>query len=345
MKTKAPLRCALVGTDTLRGKELKGVLEEKRFPAQVMEFYDTDVEEEFSKLTEFRGEPKVIHPLDKSLLDGLDIVFLAADPKLNRELGRLAREGRFKAVDVAESFGGDASVPVVVVGVNDERTRRLNPRLAANPHPVTVILCHVFDALRGPYGLAKALAFVLEPASAYGDAGISELARQSIAMLSGAVPDEKSLFAERIAFNLLCRTEKSLPGGFSAVERRIVAEVGRVLDAPAFPLSVSLVLAPVFHTYAVMIYLELEKEASAADLVGALKKRPVFAFEEPDAVCSVSAASVAGTEGISIGSVKREEAFPRAFWLWAVADNLTRGSALNALGIAGLLAAPPEPVS
>jgi aspartate-semialdehyde dehydrogenase len=93
-----------------------------------------------------------------------------------------------------------------------------------------------------------------------------------------------------------------------------------------------------------MVYLELEKEASAAELAGALKKRPVFAFEKPDAVCSVSSASVAGTEGVSIGSIKREEAFPRAFWLWAVADNLTRGSALNALGIAGLLAAGSEPL-
>jgi len=345
MKTKAPLRCALVGTDTLRGKELKDVLEGKRFPAQVMEFYDTDVNEEYSKLTEFRGEPKVIHPLDKSLLDGLDIVFLAGDTKLNRELGRLALEGRFKAVDVAESFGGDASVPVVVVGVNDDRTRRLNPRLAANPHPVAIVLAHVFDALRGPYGIHKALASVLEPVSAFEDAGIAELANQSFAMLSGGGSDEKSVFPERIAFNLLCRTEKSLPSGFSAVERRIVAEVGRVLDDPGFPLSVSLVLAPVFHTYAAMIYVELDKEASVADLTRTFKERPLFALERPGDVCSVSSASVAGTEGISIGSIKREEAFPGAFWLWAVADNLTRGSALNALGIAGLLAAAPEPES
>lgn len=343
MKTKAPLRCALVGTDTLRGKELKDALEEKRFPASVMEFYDSDVAEEFSKLTDFRGEPKVIHPLDKSLLDGLDVVFLAGDPKLNRELGRLARDGRFKAVDVAESFAGDPSVPVVVVGVNDERTRRLNPRLAANPHPVTVILAHLFDALSGPFGVTKAIAFVLEPVSAYGDEGIGELANQSFSMLSAGGADERNVFSERIAFNLLCRTEQSLPGGFSAAERRIVSEVGRVLDVPGFPLSLSIVLAPVFHTYSIMVYVELGKDASAADLAGALKQRSLFTFEAPDAVCSVSSASVAGTEGIAIGAIKREEAFPRAFWLWAVADNLTRGSALNALGIAGLLAAGSEP--
>ncbi|MBN2205956.1 MAG: hypothetical protein JW742_01005, partial [Candidatus Aminicenantes bacterium] len=166
---------------------------------------------------------------------------------------------------------------------------------------------------------------------------------QSFAMLSAGGSDERGVFRERIAFNLLCRTEKGLPDGFSAAERRIVAEVGRVLDASGFPLSLSIVLAPVFHTYSIMIYVELDKDASVADLAGALKQRPVFAFEKPDAVCSVSSASVAGTDGIAVGSIKREEAFPRAFWLGVVADNLTRGSALNALGIAGLLAAGPEP--
>ncbi len=345
MKTKAPLRCALVGTETLRGKELKDVLDEKKFPVKVMEFYDADVRGEYSKLTEFRGEPKVIHPLDRSLLDGLDIVFLAGDPKLNRELGRLALEGRFKAVDVADSFNADATVPIVVAGVNDDRARQLKPRLAANPHPVTVILSHVLDALRGPFGIHKAVAFVLEPVSAFADAGIAELANQSFAMLSGGGSDEKSVFPEKIAFNLLCRTEKGLPSGFSAVERRIISEVRRVLDDPAFPLSLSLVLAPIFHTYSVMIFVELAKDAGLADLEKTFKDRPLFALEKPGAVCSVSPVSVAGTEGISIGSLKREEAFPRAFWVWAVADNLTRGSALNALGIASLLAAASEPVS
>jgi aspartate-semialdehyde dehydrogenase len=345
MKTRPSLRCALVGTDTLRGKELRDALDEKKFPVKVMEFYDPDVREEYSKLTEFQGEPKVIHPLDRSLLDGLDIVFLAADSATNRELGRLALEGRFKAVDVAESFGADETVPLGVAGVNDARVRRARPRLVANPHAVTIMLAHVFDALAGPFGVAKALAFVLEPVSAFEDAGIAELANQSFAMLSGGGSEDKKVFPEQVAFNLLCRTGTSLPGGFSAVERRIIAEVRRVLEQPDFPLSVSLVLAPIFHTYSVMVYVELVRETDLAGLEKTFRERQPFVLAKPDAACPVSSISVAGTEGISIGSLKREEDFPRAFWIWAVADNLTRGSALNALGLAALLAASPEAVS
>jgi len=65
MKERKKIRVALVGTDSLRGKELKNVLSKRPFPLKDIDFFDPDVEEEYSKLTEFRGEPKVIHYLDK----------------------------------------------------------------------------------------------------------------------------------------------------------------------------------------------------------------------------------------------------------------------------------------
>jgi aspartate-semialdehyde dehydrogenase len=46
---------------------------------------------------------------------------------------------------------------------------------------------------------------------------------------------------------------------------------------------------------------------------------------------------VAGKEQIFIGQIKKEESFPNAFWIWTITDNLTRGSALNALEIARTL--------
>ncbi len=50
--------------------------------------------------------------------------------------------------------------------------------------------------------------------------------------------------------------------------------------------------------------------------------------------CPVSSMSVAGKDQIFIGQIKKEEDRPNAFWIWTVTDNLTRGSALNALEIA-----------
>ena len=66
MKHIKKLKLALVGTDSMRGKEIKDLLNSKKFPVDDMEFFDPHVEEAYSKLTEFQGEPRVIQPLDPS---------------------------------------------------------------------------------------------------------------------------------------------------------------------------------------------------------------------------------------------------------------------------------------
>jgi aspartate-semialdehyde dehydrogenase len=83
-----------------------------------------------------------------------------------------------------------------------------------------------------------------------------------------------------------------------------------------------------------MCYLELEKEATIQDLENLFSESLCLQFQAPGDSCSVSSISVAGKEKIFIGQIKKEAAFPRGFWVWAVADNLTRGSALNAFEIA-----------
>jgi aspartate-semialdehyde dehydrogenase len=333
---KTGLSFALVGSETLRGREIKRVLNVKRFPLRSLEFYDPDVEAEFSKLTQFGDEPKVVHRLDRKSLEGLDLVLLASDAKTNAEVGEGAAGGGYRALDLAETFNAREDVPLVVAGVNDAALRGAPaPSLMANPNPVTIVLGRVLHALVRPFGVAKALAVVLEPVSAFEEDGIQELADQSFALLgSSALP--KKVFREQVAFNLLARAEKPDANGFSARETRVVAECRRVLAPASFPLSVSLVLAPVFHTYSVMAYVELGSAPAIAEVAAAFRAaggiRIAAAKTSP-----ASAARVSGKDEIYVGPIKKEPAVPGAFWVWAVADNLTVGSALNAYGIARAL--------
>jgi aspartate-semialdehyde dehydrogenase len=333
---KKKLCLGLVGSETLRGREIKSILSLKHFPLQSLEFFDPDVDEEFSKLTQFRDEPKVVHHLDLKALEGLDLVFLASDLRTNTECGEAAAAGRFRAIDLAETFNEREGVPLVVAGVNDASIRRRKAPLIANPNPVTVILAHLFHALDSALGIAKALAFVLEPVSAFEEEGIQELADQSFAMLSGsALP--KKLFHDQVAFNLLSRTEKPGREGFSAREARIASEIRRVLRPAEFPFSLSIVLAPVFHTYSIMTFVELRKAAATADVESALRLADSIKLTAADVSGLISAVSVAGKDKIFVGRVTKADSVRGGFWIWTVADNLTVGSALNAYGIARAL--------
>jgi len=330
------LRLALVGSDSLRGKEILGVFAAAKFPLASFELFDPDVEEEFAKLGQFRDEAKVVHALTPAALEGLDLVFLAADEKTNLRYGRLAAEKDYLALDLAETFNADAKVPVVVAGINDAEVLKGKPSLIANASPAAIVLSHLLSTLRAGFGVGRAVATVLEPVSAYAEEGIQELAEQSYAML-GSSAMTKRIFRDQVAFNLLARAAKPDRNGFSTLENRVVSEVRRVLGPKEVPLSLTVVLAPVFHTYAIMTHVELGCDAALAEVEAAFRKNDRFRLPAAEDEAAFSPATVAGKDRIHIGQIKKDPANARSFWIWAIADNLTVGSALNAHGIARTL--------
>jgi aspartate-semialdehyde dehydrogenase len=334
-KSRKP-RLALVGSDSLKGKEILGLLTAKKFPLASFELFDPDVEEEYSKLGQFRGEAKVVHALTPETLEGLDLVFLAADEKTGLRYGRLAAEKDYTAIDLGENFNADPQVPLVVAGVNDASLRKDKPSLVANPHPATIILAHLLATLGAAFGVAKAVSVVLEPVSAYAEEGIQELAEQSYALL-GSSALSKRVFPDQVAFNLLARMAKPERNGFSPLENRVAAEIRRVLGRGTPPLSLSIILVPVFHTYSIMTHFELRRQVSTADVETCLRANDIFRPAAAGETAAITPAAVAGKDRIHLGPVKRDSAIDKGFWIWAIADNLTVGSALNAYGIARAL--------
>ncbi len=342
MNTKKGFQFALVGSDTFRGKELTSLLNKRKIRVGGMEYYDLDVEEEFSKLTQFRDEPKVVHHLDENAFEGIDLAFLAADPKTNRKFGPIASRKKTWVVDLSETFNRDGKVPLVVAGVNDNILRKKKHCIVANPHPVTIFLSHLFQLLQHRFGLEEADATVLQPVSAFADAGIEELANQCFDVLRGS-QIEKKVFKTQIAFNLLSQTDEVDSNGLTTTEEQLISELKRIFNKSEFRLTLSLIQAPVFHTYSIMTRCLLEKEASIPDLEDLFKNALNFELGSPIPSCPASSVAIAGKDQIYIGRIKKDESFQRSFWVWIVADNLTRGSAVNAVEIAEeILSAPPN---
>lgn len=333
MRNKEGYQVALVGTDSLRGKEMKNVLNESRMPIDSMDFYEPEVEEEFGKLTQFRGEPKVIRHLKQDSLLPYQLVFLASTHSVNRKCGDMVAGHDVWAIDLAETFNRDEEVPIVVAGVNDAVLFEAKPGLIANPHPVTIILSHMLHLIRSREDLEEGAAFVLQPVSAFDNSGIEELASQCYDVLQGA-SIKKKVFKTQIAFNLLSRIDSSGEREFSQLEEEIVSEIKKVLADPFLPLSLAVIQAPVFFTYSIMIRFRLKVKVTLRGLEDLFKTSSYFESLSSKSTRSISSVSVAGKDRIHIGRIKIESSFPNVFWIWAVADNLTRGSALNAYEIA-----------
>ncbi len=328
MASQPKIKLALVGGETLRGREMKDALGRAAWPGIDLDFFDPDVQEEYSKLTDFRDEPRVVKPLRGEDLEGKDLVF-NADPEAASDLRRLAKKHKLRLYDLSESFNADPDVPLAAAGINDRAVTR-RTRLLANPAPDALILSHLFHALEPAFGLAKAVSFILRPVSAFDDAGIQELASQSASLLNGADP-EKKVFREQIAYSFLSHTEDLDGDGACPSETRTASEIRRILERPDLPLSLASIQAPVFHTYTLVSCCELRREADLEGLEALFSGLPVFHMTPFREGCSASPLSVAGKDEIYVGRLKREPASPRSFWIWLTADNLTRGSAQNAV--------------
>jgi aspartate-semialdehyde dehydrogenase len=333
MKRDIGYRIALVGSQSLQGKEMKNVLEKKAIPLAEMDFYDPDVEEEYSKLTQFRGEPKVIRHLDKNSLLGFDLAFLASDQRISQKYGQIAAQNDIWTIDLGGTFNSEKRIPIVVAGVNDGVLHKAKPGLVANPHPVTIILSHLIHLLIPNFGFEGGVAFICQPVSAFDNSGIEELANQCYDALQGG-SIQKEVFKTQIAFNLLSHAGEGGEEEFALLEDRIVEEIKRVLDSPKLPLNLSVIQTPVFFTYSIMIRFELAKKASIQDLADLFDESSYFEYTPPTPSCQISAVSVTGKDTIHIGRIKQERFHPDSFWVWAIADNLTRGSALNAYELA-----------
>jgi len=326
-------RVALIGTESLVAQELREALAASSLPLKSIEFYDPGVEEEYSQLTEFKGEAKVIHHPDGYLLEGLDLVFLAADGQTNLEFGRLARDKGFRAIDLVGSFSGELEIPAVVAGVNDKILDNKEIWLVANPRPVSIILSQVLFTLASSLPVVRALAVGLQPVSVFDQAGLEELAEEGFALLSGE-NYERKIFPEQIAFNSFPLAEKTAPAGQVWQEAQLEEQIKKILTGKDIKLTLSLVQVPVFHGYSLMLYTELAENREIADIENALKKNRLFKYFPADDSQLISTRLVAGKDEIFIGHLRKTQNKPTGFWLWVAADNLSAGSASNALALA-----------
>jgi aspartate-semialdehyde dehydrogenase len=330
---RRPAHVALFEATTLTAKGVKEHLAARSFPIASMKMFASRQDPE-SNLTEFRGEAMLITEPDVDALGPLDIAFLCgsredAAPYLDWP----GRRG-FVAIDLT---GGPlpGAVPLVNAAVNADAIPE-GPGLIATPHPIAQLLSTLLaPVVRGP-GLVEASAVVLQPASEAGEKGIEELYRQAVGLLNFQdVP--RDIFKRQLAFNLIPASlyaEDGTPGNVRP--EALSGEVLRITGGE-YVLSVQAILVPVFHCHAVLAHLRLPRGAGRDQLLSSFEGVGEVAIGDSP----LTPIDKAGQEGVTLAEVRSGEE-GSSFWLWAVADNLKGGTALNAVRIAeGVLDRPP----
>lgn len=328
-RTRTP-RVALIGGDTLLGRELREVVE-SRGTGAVITAYASTGEGNFG---EEDGEAIYREPLEAQSLTNEDAILVAGLP-----------EGALKAYALVKAAGGrpvlidcmghldnqpEARIVAPLVGETDFNTSWL----LVVAHPAASALALVLTRLAKHKEIRRAVAEIFEPASERGKHGISELHQQTNSLLAFKTL-EKRVFDAQLGFNLLSQYGEEAPAKLAEVEQRIERHLATLLGAqgnvPVPMPSVRLIQAPVFHGYSISLWIEFQSNIQAGELGEALGSAQIEVRgqnEEPP-----TNVGAAGQSGLVAGDIRVDPNNARAAWLWIVGDNLR----LTADGAADLI--------
>ncbi len=328
-------RVAIVGAATLKGKELKEVLEERNFPAADIRLLDDN--ESLGQLERVQDEVSFVQAVTADQLENVDFTFFASEPNFTRANWKLARQAGSAIVDLSYALEDEAatlSAPWIDRELGRHAQLNLESSVVTIAHPAAITLALLLLRAGKAGAVRRAAATVFEPVSEQGRRGMDELHEQTVNLLSfQQMPT--GVFDSQVAFNMIGRYGPAASSSLEAIERRIGNQLRALLGKNAAIPALMLVEAPVFHAHTFSIYVELEKPASVGELSKAVAGEHVQVAKAPeDAPSNVN---VAGKDEILV-ALRRDSAVENGLWMWAAVDNL-RLAAITAVDSANALAA------
>jgi aspartate-semialdehyde dehydrogenase len=313
---------ALVGSETLLGREIRDVFGESALGEQLRLLASDSAAEdaESVRLADIGGTPAILNKLDPEEVEDAAVVILAGTP----ESSRLALESNPTGVIIdltgAAEEDPQARVRAPQVENDDYSGDHEGPQITA--HPAAVAIALVLGRLHPSFPITRSIIHIFEPASERGNRGIDELQRQTVSLLSfQQIP--KEVFDAQLSFNMLAKLGEEAPVQLQDVEDRIDRHLATLLERAdtGVPMpSIRLTQVPVFHGYSLSFWIEFEDAPDVVSLEETLSGDWIDVrsgdVEPPDN------AGIAGQSGISVGAITPDRNDGNAVWLWLAADNL-----------------------
>lgn len=318
---------ALVGSETLLGRELRDVLGQSNLGFDIRLIAAPD--EVVGKITESGGEPAVLLKMEREAFEGASVILLACSPATALEVAALKLGSPTVDLTYALEDAPSARLRAPMIEPHDFRVPPDATQIVA--HPAAIALALLLGRIHPVFPIARSVVQVFEPASERGLPGIEEMQQQAVNLLTFK-PLPKQIFDAQVSYNMLARFGEEAPVALEDVEARIERHLASLLaNSGGAPVpSLRLIQAPVFHGYSYSLWMEFERDPGVAALEQVLNEAPIdlrgAGMEPPNNV------GAAGQDGVAVGAVTLDRNNPRAMWLWMAADNL-RLAAENALAV------------
>jgi len=324
---------AVVGATGTVGETIVQILEERNFPTADLHLLASS--ESAGHSVPFRGKNVRVREVDAFDFSKVQLVFFAAGPAVTLSFAAKASAAGCIVIDLSGALPS-AQAPQVVPEANSQVLEGLKkPLQVSSPSPSATALAVALAPLRGLLDMQYVNVTACLAVSAQGREAVSELARQTTALLN-LHPLETHFFDRQMAFNLLAQVGKPDAQGHVPLEKRLVTELREVLGMPALKISATCIQAPVFFGDSFSVSVQLAGPVDLDAVNAALEAGDGIELVE-DGDYPTAVGDAVGQDVVYVGRVRHGVDDTSQLNLWLTSDNVRKGAALNAVQLAELL--------
>jgi len=320
----------VAGTRGMVGGVFLSILADAGLPAACLRAFGTEPGE-----VEYANARLPVTVLDEAAAADLEVLFLATDGPVSRQI--VAGPGRAVPliIDNSSAFRLDPDVPLVVPEANATALAGYRGNLVANPNCTTAAAAVVLAPIRDAAGLASVDLASYQAVSGAGRAGVEAFEAERSA--GGTQRAADSPFHGRIVDSVVPQIDTLDEAGWSGEERKVSAELRKILALPELDVAVTTVRVGVHTGHSVAIHLRTERETTTGELEAVLRAAPGLEYRPADGSRRhPMPLDVVGRDPVLVGRLRAIPARPRGFALFLTSDNLRKGAALNAIQIAAV---------
>ena len=330
------MNIAIVGAGGAVGREIIKVLEGGALPVGNLRLFGSE-RSAGSKL-KFNNRDITVELLSHdSDFSGVDFALVSAGAGVSREYADVITRHGALMIDNSSAFRLDADVPLVVPEVNGADALDAPRRIIANPNCTTIQMVVALNPLHQLAGLRRVHVATYQAASGAGAAAMAELEQQHRDVADGREPRVER-FAHQLAYNVIPQIDVFTDNDYTREEMKMNLETKKIMHNPSIEVSATCVRVPVMRAHSEAIWAEFERPVSVAEAREAFAKADgVVLADDPAAGTYPMPLPTAGTDPVFVGRIRRDLASD-GLAFWAVADQLRKGAALNAVQIVRYIA-------
>ncbi len=324
-------KVAIVGATGLVGQEFIKILGQRNFPISSLHLFASD-RSAGRKITVNDEEMEVQETTAQSF-KGIDITLFSAGSEISQHFSPIAARAGAVVIDNSAAFRMDPQVPLVVPEVNAEDIKE-HKGIIANPNCSTIQLVVALYPLHKANPIKRFIVDSYQSVSGTGAAALEELSEQARQVLEGrtVVPH---VYPHQIAFNILPEIDLFLDNGYTKEEWKVVEESKKIMHAKDMAISATCARVPIFIGHSEAVHIQFTDPMSPDTARRILAEAPgVKVLDDPNISLYPQAWSVAGSDEVFVGRIRKDISHDCGLVMWIVADNLRKGAALNAVQIA-----------